>query len=366
MAIPILEYLTNGKSESSDSQTLYVDLPKNEQIYSLMLELRVTNSATVNNARSIFDVVTKIEVVVDGTKTIFSLPSEEASYAAFVCQGGKLPDHRLFDGGGAESRLHLPIYFGRRPFDEDYMLDTGRYRNAQLRITYALDTTYEASGSFTHTISYYRPLERVSPVGVLRTRSVKEETTTAAVQTISHDLPVNYPWYYLFVRVDDVDADINTDLSKVDVNINSGRFHLFDGDADELYYADKLRYNHARGYINQPVVTGQDTVHTFCDWGAPRGYAMVGTGARIVGIDQVAGEQCRITVLTDAGAQATDPIPVLLETVAQNPHSCLTLFDGRREPLPASQFDEARVDYEINAYVMTLTTCVMELVPGAL
>lgn len=362
----IPEYLTNGKTESDDDQTLYIDLPTDEQIGMIMIECRVTNTSTVNNLRSILDIFGDIEVRADGVKTLFSLPVEIASYAAFVAQGGVLPDHRFFDGGGAVSRIHLPIWFGRFPWDRDYLLDTSLYKSVQLRIPYTLNTTYEATGTFQHTITYWRPLEKLSPAGFVRWQLVKRETPSAAAQTITHKLPNAYPWYYVGVRVDDVDQDINTDLTAIDLSMDAGRLHLLDVDADEALYLDKLRYANANSYVNQPVVTGQDTVHTFAEWGASRGATMVGTGARIVGVDQVAGEQCRITILTDTGVQASDAIPVLLEVRSQNPHKCLTLYDGRRSPFPAPDHSEPKVEYDIAAYTMTLETFVAELVPGAL
>jgi len=348
------EYITNGVTESSDSQTLIEDLPNNEVISMLMLELRVTNTSTVNNLRSILDVVSKIEVIADGTKTLFSATPEVASYAAFVKQNGKVPDHRFFDGASAVSRLHLPIYFGRWPWDEEYMLDTSQYRDVQLHLTYSLNTTYEATGTFQHTITFWRPLERLPVRGFIRHRRVKLETTSATAQTITHDLPTTLPWYLVGVRVDDVDQDINTDLSKIDLNINEGRLHLLDVDADEIYYYNRLLFHHANSYVNQPVVTGQDTVHTFGDWAFPRGATAVTTGARIVGVDNLAGEQARITINTDAGTQATDAIPVALDAPSPMPHKCMLLYDGRKDPFPAPDYAQARIDYDINAYAINL------------
>jgi hypothetical protein len=366
MAIAITEYLTKGKTESSDSQTLIVDLPADEQIFDLMLEIRITNSTTVYNNYSILDEIDKIEIV-SGNKTLFDLEPEMASYCAFVAQGGKLPDHRFFQGASAVSRLHLPIYFGRFPLDEEYLLDTKDYPNPQLRITYSMDTTYSATGTFTHTISYRRPLNKLSPKGFIRSWQVKQETTSAAAQTIRHELPRDLPWHYLAVRLDDVDQDINTVLSEVDVNLGSGRLHLLDVEADEAYYYDMRRFPRISSYVNQPVVTGQDTaVLTFGDWAHIRGATNVGTGARIIGVDNVAGEQCRITVLTDAGSQATDAIPVALDAPSSNPHSCLTLFDGRKQPFFPGDYKDAWVDYKINAYVITITTFIQEIVTGVI
>lgn len=366
MAIWIREYLTKNKTESSDDQTKYIDLPDAEQISQIDIEWRVTNTSTVNNLRSILDVISKIEVVADGVKTLFSATPEVASYLAFVAQNGVLPDHRFFDGASAVSRLHLPIFFGRYPGDEEYLLDTTPYKSVQLQITYSLNTTYEATGTTQHTITYLRPLTSLSPRGFIRSRRVKLETTTAAVQTVTHDLPMSYPWHLLGVRVDDRDQDINTDLTAVDVNIDSGRLHLLDVDADEIYYENFRKFRHANAYVSQPVVTGQETVHTFGEWAFPKGAVTV-SGNRLAVVDNVAGEQCRITVyVADTGAQATDAIPIACEFPSPMPHKCMMLVDGRKQPFPADAYTEGKVDYDIAAYVIALETFVQEIITGTL
>lgn len=366
MSIPIIEYLTKGKVESSDSQTLIVDLPANEQLFDMMLEIRMTNSATVYNNFSILDEIDKVEIVA-GNKTLFNLEPEMASWLAFVAQNGVVPDHRFFDGASAVTRLHLPIYFGRFPLDEEYVLDTTLYKNAQLRITYSMDTTYVATGTFTHTISYRRPLVKLSPKGFIRSWQVKQETSGAAVETIRHDLPTSLLWHYLGVRLDDYDQDINTVLTDVDLNMGSGRLHLLDVEADEANFYDRLRFHQANSYVNQPVVTGSDTaVHTFGDWAFPRGAVPVINAHRNIGIINVAGEQCDVYVYKDTSAAATDAIPCALDMPSPNPHSCLTLFDGRKQPFAPGEFRDAWVDYKMAAYTVVLTTIIQEIVTGTL
>jgi len=364
MTIPVVEYITNGVTETGSSGTIREDLPVNEQILDLMIELRITNSSTVLNTRSILDVITSIEVV-SGGKRIFSLEPELASYAAFVVRGGKLPDHRFFHGAGAVQRLHLPIYFGRKPLDTRRYLDTSLYKNPQLVIDWSMDTTYENSGSLQHTITYRRPLQKLpSAEGYVRWRELKEELSGASAQTIRHDLPTDFPYFYLACRIEDDDQDINTDLDEVEVNFDSGRAVILDVDGDEINFYDRLRWGFPRGYINQPVVTGQATCRLFADWPFVDSVVPIVEGARIPTVTSIAGEQGVITVYTDAGAQATDAIPVAVDARSPNPHKCLTLIDGRETPFPAPDYGEGWVDFKQNAYAITYHTFVAELVPG--
>jgi len=345
-AIWIPEYITNGVVESGSSGTLQENLPEDEQISMIMLELRATRAASPDNDASIFDCFSKIEVVADGVKEIASAEPEILDYAAFVAQGGISPDHRLYSGGSAVCRLHLPIYFGRFPWDEEYLLDTSRYSRVQIKISWNLATSLETFTSFTHTITYWRPLEKLSPKGFVRTREIEKVSSPGNNATKKVLLPNRYPWHYLFVRVEDLDQDINTNLSTVDLRADGGRLHLADVDVDELYYADKLRWAHARPPVIQPTVTGQDNILTFADWGFVGGTAVV-SGNRVVVLDQLAGEKVRATVyVADSGAQASDAIPFMIRPNYQNPHKCLTLYDGRKEPFPAPDHSDTEVEFK--------------------
>lgn len=363
----IPQYITNGVAESGSSGTLRKDLPKNEQISHIQLELRATRAASPSNAQSIFDCFSKIEVVADGTKTLFSLTSENADYAAYVAQNGRSPDNRFYSGQSAVNRLHIPIYFGRFPWDEEYMLDTGLYNNVEIVITWNLATTNETFVTFTHTITYWRPLEKLAPVGIVRSREVRNQASPGASAEHQHDLPVALPWHYLWVRVLDQDQDINTNLTALQLNVDAGRLLLYDVDADEIYYADKLRYNHAIGPHIQPAVTGQENVKTHAEWSAPLGGVNVDTSFMHVQLDNVAGEQIRATILDAAGAQMATLQPFTFHGRYQNPHKCLTLFDGKDMPFPAQDHGEAFIEYTTGSTAPdNLITCVSELVSGAL
>ncbi len=366
MSIWIPEYLSKDVAETSDDQTLYIDLPKNEQISHLKIEIRITNTSTVNNLRSILDPISKFEIIADGMKSLFNLEPECASYSQFVANNGIYPDHRFFDGASLVPRLELIIPFGRYPFDPDYMLDTSLYNNVQLRIPYALNTTYEATGTLKHTIQLFRPLEKLNPVGLIRRRTVKKETSSGSAETIIHDLPMSLPWHYVYVRIEDVDADINTNLSAVKLNVDEGRLILLDLKADEINYADRDRFPAKNCYINVPVVTGQEYVHTFADWAFVHGAANITLTDTVFGITQVGGERVLIKPFKTAGTEQTVATGVALYCNSPNPHKCLTIFDGRKEAFDAGAYSEAKIEFELNAYTMNLITCIEEIVTGKL
>lgn len=365
MPIWIPEYLTKSKTESSDDQTLYVDLPEKEQISFLKVRIQIQNTSTVNLLRSILDPIEKFEVIADGVKTIYNLEPEIASYIQFVAQNGKVAAHELYDHG-AWCRIELDIPFGRYRFDEEYMLDTGLYDSVQLRIPYKLNTTYETTGKFTHSILMYRPLEKLAPVGLIRSRTIQKEAPTAAVQTIEHKLPMTYPWYYLGVRVEDIDANINADLTAVKLNIDEGRLVLFDLKADELLYADADRFPDPNCYANRIVVTGSGTFHTFGNRALVNGAIIRTAEGYDIAWTSSVGEQSAVSIFETHATVATDAVVLSLDMPSPNPHKCLTLYDGRKEPFPAADYTQAKVEYELANKTMTLHTFIREVVLGKL
>jgi len=90
------EYLKKEETLTSDSGTIDIDLPKNEQIGMIMLEMRGSHSAA-ELLGSILNVPTKVEVILEGSKIAFSMTPEIASYMYYLATG-RLPNHRIKDG----------------------------------------------------------------------------------------------------------------------------------------------------------------------------------------------------------------------------------------------------------------------------
>lgn len=366
MPIWIPEYLTKDKAETSNDQTLYIDLPENEQISFLKVQITVKNTSSINILRSILDPIEKLEVIADGVKTLYNLEPEIASYVQFVMQNGKVANHDLVDHNGATSRFELIIPFGRFPYDEEYMLDTGLYDSVQLRIPYTLNTTYETSASLKHTVLMYRPLEKLAPIGLIRSRTIQKETSAAAVETIEHKLPMTYPWYYLGVRIEDLDENINTDLTAVKLNVDEGRLVLFDLNADELLYADADRFPDPNCYTNRITITGSGTFHTYGNRALVNGAVVRSAEGYDIAWTSSKGEQGAISVFDTHATAATNYIVMSLDMPSPNPHSCLTLYDGRKEPFPAAGYTQAKVEYELAAKTTILQTFIQEIVLGKL
>ena len=366
MTIWIPEYLTKNKTESSDDQTLYIDLPKNEQISHLALEISMQGIATPRTTTTLLDKLGTLEVIADGSKVLYSLEPEIALYIDFLTHGGLYPSCWFNYAPNARSGLEFVIPFGRREFDEEYLLDTSLYNSVQLRIPYTTDGTHFTSGTFRHNVVMYRPLNKLTPKGLIRSRTVRKETSNAAVETITHDLPMRYPLRWVGCRFEDLDQNIATDCTAIKVNIDEGRLILADLNINEWRDADKKRFPRKSGYWVTFALTDDTYVKAHTDYPYPESFLSSAVRAFMIKLAAAAGEQVKMNIYEQDGTTASGGHAFSILVSGANPHKCLTLIDGRRQPFDVTRYTEGKIEYEMAAYTTILHTFVQEVVAGKL
>ncbi len=357
----IWEYVDDNVAHTADSGTIYIDLPQNEQISMLMLELRVQNSSDAYPLHSIFDCFSKISVVADGVKTLFECTAEIADFLAFVHQDGKACRHVLNDVDSGVSVLSMPIYFGRQPFDTEYFLDTGKYRSVQVQVTYSDSSTYITTASVKHTLTYARPLTKLTWRGMIRSRLVRQEASSAAA-IVRHDLPTQYPWYLVAVRMDDHDADISGNITNVDLNVDSGRLHIVNVHTYELMVLANQKFPNPGSPFIRYYPDGNEETHTFGAW--PRQYSLqldAGAG-HFLGISSLTGEKFMLSPIDNDGDVITTDIAIVATWNSPMPHQCLILFDGRKQTFDAPSHSQAWIDYTTGSNTQTIYTILQEVI----
>lgn len=362
----IPEYLSKNKTESSAAQTLYLDLPKNEQISFLHVEVSAQGAATPRTQTTLIDEIEKYEVIADGTKIIYSLEPELAYYIDFVTHGGIYPPMSFNYTPSAWETHEFIIPFGRYPYDEEYLLDTGLYNSVQLRIPYNLNSDRFTSGTFRHNVVMFRPLSRLEATGFIRSRTVRKETSNTAVETISHNLPMAYPLRYVACRFEDLDQNIATDCTAIKVNVDEGRLILADLNINEWRDLDKKRYPNKNAYKVVGAWTDSEylKVHTDTPW--PESIISNSPQALMYRVYHAIGEKAGLVMWLHDGstAPATQSLSVFFN--GPNPHKCLTILDGRKQPFDVAAYTEAKIEYTLDEYETILHTFVQEVVPGAL
>jgi len=363
----IPEYLKKNVTETNDNQTLYIDLPKNEQISFLQLEVSAQYAAVAITTSTLIDAIAKYEVIADGSKVLYSLEPELAYYVDFITNDGLLPPMGFSHGPSARDTHQFIIPFGRYPYDEEYMLDTSLYDSVQLRIEYDISDTDIFTGStFRTNVLMYRPLEKLTPVGVIRSRCVRKETTTAAAQTISHDLPMTYPLRYVAVRVEDMDQNISTVMTGVKLNIDEGRLVLFDLNDNEWLDADKRRYPEKNYYEIQLANTADTLQSAYMDYPVPVSMVSSYSEFLVMNLYWAIGERVALGVYSHDGSVPGGAFSIGIKVAGPHPHSCVTVLDGREQPFDVTRYTEGKVEYTQAAYVIIFHTLVQEVVAGRL
>lgn len=361
-----LTYLERGRLTSADSGTLYIDLPRAEQISMLFVEFYCYNTSPTSRdySRTILDVVTNLRVLLEGNKDAYNVQPEVASFLAFA-QSGIMCPNRISERG--ETGIRIPLYFGRYPKDEEYLLDTAAYSSAQLQIPYALNTTYETTGTVGYTVWLLRPVQRLSPLGFVRSRIVQEYTSSGSAETKQLDFPVGLPWLRSGFRVFDIDA-FNTDIiTDVDLDIDQGRLHLFDGRMKDLAYMNQFWYgSEIVGPWHWVMCKNGQYVQNIMADPVRLAWANYSAQAPIFNSSAIWSNRHQIGMRADDGVASATELDVFVTAIGGHPYSCYSLYEGNGASFNAPAHGEAFVEFSIGAKAALFQTWVQELVRGAL
>ncbi len=362
----IPQYLVKERSYTSDTGVIQIELPKNEQISAIVVEIDATVSSTLDTSNSILHCVTKLEVLLEGSGVAFSMTPESASYQALLV-AGKVPPHYLGDIESFQDTMRLPIYFGRYPGDPDYLLDTSLYSSCVLSIPYVLDTTDFDTTTLDATVWYLRPLEKVSPRGFIRQRTISEIARSAAAGFITVDLPTGLPWRTVFFRTYDWDQHIYVDITDVKFEVDDGRLRLFDGRTEDLYTLEKLHFGGAYpGNTLESAAAQGDEIATYM--GAARNFAISKAGALpdIFSTVSKLGHRVKIALAAHGGGAQSTEHNFYLQPYGSAYMGGLILAHFPDKPFPAPAHSDAVIEYTVGAYAFVLETNVIEVVEGRL
>lgn len=360
------EYLAKEETKTANSGTLYIDLPKDEQIGMLMLEISAGRTSTVDLLGTILDIPTKIDLLLNGSKLAFGCEPEIASYLYFLAQG-RLPRHYLSMRG--TTIMRLPILFGRHWRDEKYLLNTGDYKSAQLQIPYSLDTTYYTSASLALTAWYERPAKPLSPEGFIRQRTIQTESRAATAGEFKHDLPVDYPVLDIGFRAYDIDAFLQSIITDIKLDINSGKEVMFDGRVEDLMTLNELLFGRVKGYDHWMRPADGETVKT-CMGFADK-HQIIATCYSAwddnFNTSAVWGPQMQAKIKQNDGSARAVAGDWMIRVNGLAPHSCLSLVHTPiDQPFPLNEKAQGKVVYTQGAYAIAMDTFIREVVRGIL
>ena len=361
-----MQYINKEEADTSDGKTLYIDLPKNEQIANLMIEISANRTSTIDKLGSILDLPTKIDLLLNGSKLAFGAEPEIASYFYYLATG-KLPPHQLSQRG--RTYMRLPILFGRYYHDEKYLLNTGDYKSAQIQIPYSLSTTYFGTTSLQYTVWYERPFKPLSPEGFIRQRTIQAETRAATAAEFKHDLPLDYPVLDIGFRAYDIDNFLHHAVTDAKLDINSGREVIFDGRIEDLLMLQEMLFGKCEGYQQWLKPVNADTMATHMGHVDREGVKMLSCSAfvDIASVEGHWGPQLQMLIHKDDGTAQTVAGDWWMQAGGLAPHSCLSLLHTPLDqPYPLNEKAEGKAVYTMEAYEVVYSTFIREVVRGVL
>jgi len=143
-------YFKEQRFEKAKASTLNsthtVELPDTGLIDTIALQLAAVNGSAVYNdpPATIPQNISKIEIIGDTDKTLFSMTGQCAIAKAFRKMMGLPPFTQ--NGYGAKTQWQtIPIFFGRKPHDGKYALDLSAWDKVELKVTNVFSSTYWSS-----------------------------------------------------------------------------------------------------------------------------------------------------------------------------------------------------------------------------
>jgi len=143
-------YYKEQRYEKAKASTLNsvhkVELPESGLLDSILIYLRAVNHSNVaaDAPCNIHHHITKIEVIGDNDKTLYSLRGEQAIAKAYR-KMGMLPPMKQNEYGGKSQDILIPILFGRKFKDSHYALDLGKWDKVELQVTNDMSSSYFTS-----------------------------------------------------------------------------------------------------------------------------------------------------------------------------------------------------------------------------
>jgi hypothetical protein len=214
--------LLDQETQAVDAATRRVPLPARGALSGIELRCGCTNGATRGTQR-IFEAITRVEVIANGSNVLFSLEGTELyRWAHFILR--KEPPHIWTEQNGIVQYLNMPVLFGRYMGDPEFWLDLSQYQAVELRVTFA--PTIAATAFVTATFQIHCPYWiDDSPGGpgarrgFLRTTQVKAFTSLAAGEDIT-ELSRLYKYMDLLVYARHVAVADGGDITIAEVRAN--------------------------------------------------------------------------------------------------------------------------------------------------
>lgn len=229
--------LENEFTLGNDAGTYQLKLPKSGALSHLQLMLQWTGGGTESHTQSIFEAFDLIEIVANGSYTLWSLTPHEL-YMWLHYFGKRNPVFLRDEGASGVHQIILNIPFSLKPKDRSYYLPLAAWKDVELRVSFS--PTIAATAGFatgTGVVDVKAIITNDLPdnasAGYLRLRTVYTFTSTTSGDT-RQEIVGNFPLIALGVYAYEAQIAAHANITDVEVQIRDGQRSIFKDDFARL------------------------------------------------------------------------------------------------------------------------------------
>lgn len=278
-----------------------IDINIRNPISSLVLVTLGTNASATMTAAMV-KCLTKVEIV-DGSDVILSLDGYQLEALDVYSNNGILRHNWNAALNGSKWERNIGINFGRFLWDRLYALDPTRFNNLQLKVSIDVNGGGCAVSSFYMAV-YANIFDELIPDvrGVLMAKELKQWTVAASAHEYT-DLPTDYPYRALYLRVFVLGTEPNQCISNIKITEDTDKRIPIDIGPAQLMPVLSGMYPRLREHYYYAVTTGATYIYCAAStnvaanintWAAAAGAAKDfaaydGDGGRLAVIGSAAG-----------------------------------------------------------------------------
>lgn len=230
----VVLYPETPKPTSQTTGTETIDLPTGDFLSQVMFGFSAAAGYSTTPALDYYNMITKLEVVVDGSTIIKSMDGKQCR--ALAAYHGLDMINLGWYGRSPGTDKHwwtFPIMFGRHLYDSEYMMDMSAYKDPKLKIhwdasrTSVDGVTYAAPGTPTVRFDVRATIYRGTPPkgvkGYIAGRELEGWTCLASTPR-RVEIPIGYPLYAIYQRAAYDDDKMLDYFSNVKLDFDNGKW----------------------------------------------------------------------------------------------------------------------------------------------
>ncbi len=337
---------------TAGTKTVNIDIV--DPISYLMVKFNVTNDADIADLFKLSDKISKVEVV-DGSEVFFAMSMAEARGLNFY-EMGQLPpiNYNVVDSG--VQSISCFINFGRYLGDLEYMLDPAKFKNPQLKLTYDVSADLGCGDTAPTLDVMAKVLDEGAPAirGFLMSKKQYAFNATAA-GTHYIDLPCDYPYRFLMVKVLETNKALSVAIDNLKLNVDADKYIPYDIDGEEFVAELRYKFGVAHEKIIHQITHTLSLLTDIYDMEGATCIALTDNFFAVVAVPVAEDITVQQYEYTGAGAlyiieSATEKATIVAVT-GQAPYACGVMSFGNKDVvedyLPAETFGSMRLELTV-------------------